>query len=213
MGRINKYMYMTKDEKNNKLISLENVYKSKDKVKFKCCCGNIKLIRASSVKHGYTKSCGCLQREIAKRVNTIHGFSRTKLYQTWKNICRRCYNKDDKDYKYYGSRGIIVCDEWKNNFKVFYYWSIKNGWKEGLEIDRKDNDGNYEPNNCRWILHKYNNRNKRNNRIIFAFNEQKCLIEWAEDKRCVVDYKCLHLRIKRGWNIEKAITQTKREYV
>jgi len=72
----------------------------------------------------------------------------------------RCYNITHKDYKYYGGRGITMCDEWKNDVKIFYNWAIINGWKKDLEIDRHNNNGNYEPDNCRFIIHKENCLNR-----------------------------------------------------
>jgi len=94
-----------------------------------------------------------------------HGFSTHKLYGVWINIRARCYNPNFKQYSDYGGRGIRMFIRWRYNFKSFYNFSINNGWKEGLEIDRKDNDGNYHPDNCRFVTSKINSNNRRPEKI------------------------------------------------
>jgi hypothetical protein len=89
-----------------------------------------------------------------------HGYKNHSLYKIWQNMKTRCYNKNCKEYKWYGGRGIQVCDEWKNSAKIFIEWALPL-WKEGLQIDREDNDGNYCPENCRFIMHKENIHNQR----------------------------------------------------
>lgn len=128
---------------------------------FLCSCGNKKEIIMSSVKSGKTKSCGCLRaRETGER-RKKHNLSKTKLYNVWSHMKSRCYNVNNKAYKDYGERGISTCNEWKDDFIVFYNWAIKNGYKESLTIDRENNDGNYEPDNCRWITRAEQNKNRR----------------------------------------------------
>ena len=96
-----------------------------------------------------------------KHKNYKHGLCEHPLYNVWKNMKKRCYNKNVYNYKSYGGRGIIVCDEWRNNFKAFYDWALNNDYEKGLEIDRVDNDGNYEPSNCRFVTRSENQKNKR----------------------------------------------------
>lgn len=93
-------------------------------------------------------------------------------------MIQRCTNPRAAHYRNYGARGIRICDEWRD-FKVFYRWATKNGWAKGLELDRKDNNGNYEPDNCRWVTSAVNNLNKRTNRIIVFNGETKTLKEWS----------------------------------
>lgn len=107
------------------------------------------------------KSCGCYKDIVFVNRNRRHDLARHPLYVAWTHIKQRCRNKNDKGYKNYGGRGIDVCDDWYNNFISFYNWCITNGYKSGLQIDRVDNDGNYEPDNCRWVERFVNIQNKR----------------------------------------------------
>ena len=130
----------------------------------KCDCGNIKVIVGNSLISGLTISCGCYNKESASKRFTKHKLSSCKLYKVWHGMKTRCYDKNFIYYCNYGGRGIKICDEWKNNFTTFYNWAIANGYKEGLTIDRINNDGNYEPSNCRWATRAEQNRNKRYNK-------------------------------------------------
>ena len=103
------------------------------------------------------KSCGCNRIESIKK----HGEIKTKLYSVWKSMKQRVLNPKDKGYKNYGGRGITICPEWTNDYIVFRDWTLSNGYAEGLQINRINNDGNYEPSNCNWITNKENQRNRR----------------------------------------------------
>lgn len=127
----------------------------------KCDCGNITIVQDCNLKQGKTKSCGCYKKELNSKIATKHGYADTPLYNCWVRIRARCCNKNLKDYKYYGGRGIKVCDEWKE-FLPFYNWAMANGYTQNLTIDRIDVNGNYEPANCRWITNQEQQRNKRN---------------------------------------------------
>lgn len=126
-----------------------------------CDCGNKTVSRLNCLRNGETKSCGCLKNDILIKMNTVHGHSRTPLYKVWTAIKQRCGNKKCDSYKYYGERGIIICDEWLA-FEVFMEWAIISGYKKGLTIERVDNDGNYEPSNCTWIPQSEQSKNRRN---------------------------------------------------
>jgi hypothetical protein len=114
------------------------------------------------LKNGSSKSCGCLHSEIMHKLkpNTIHGKTNSKLYAVWKTMRQRCNNQNNKGYPNYGGRGIKVCNAWEN-YKAFYSWAVASGYQEGLEIDRKDVNGNYCPENCRWVSHTVNTDNRR----------------------------------------------------
>ncbi|MDD5358453.1 MAG: AP2 domain-containing protein [Candidatus Nanoarchaeia archaeon] len=136
----------------------------KEKVKcalYECSCGKRFVTRIKDVKNGKIQSCGCLRSSMLSKRNTSHGMANTKLYGIWEGIKKRCNNQNSPNYSYYGGRGIKICDDWNSSFESFYIWSINNGYKEGLTIDRKDNDGNYYPDNCRWVTLSVNCRNQR----------------------------------------------------
>ena len=135
-----------------------------------CDCGNEINVRHSCLQSGHTTSCGCYHREKFGDVNRTHNLShKSHLYSVWKNMKDRCYREKCKSYKNYGGRGIEVCDEWRSDYKAFYDWSMANGYKEEqtaggvniLSIDRINNDGNYEPSNCRWVTADVQAKNKR----------------------------------------------------
>jgi len=133
----------------------------------KCNCGNIVKVYGCHLQSGHTKSCGCIVKEQNVKKLTTHGLSADPLYIIWCGIKNRCNDKNAPNYKYYGGRGISVCDEWLHNFKAFYDWANENGYeyreiyKDKLTIDRIDVNGNYEPNNCKWADWKTQNNNKR----------------------------------------------------
>jgi len=164
----------------------------------KCDCGKDAIIRHGGLTSGNTKSCGCLNIENLKIVNKTHGDSYSRLYKIWTGIKKRCYYKKDKNYYLYGGRGVNVCDEWLNDYENFKAWAMQNGYKSGLTIDRIDNEGNYEPNNCRWsdLIEQANN--KRNN-ILFVFDGIKhTMAEWCRIKN--LPYTMIWGRWRNGWN-------------
>lgn len=135
----------------------------------KCDCGNTKEVRTDCLTLGGTQSCGCMKKEQDK-INLTkfhrHKLSNTNLWHVYYGILHRCYNKEDTHYNNYGGRGITVCDEWKQSFDEFVQWSFSNGYEKGLQIDRINNDGNYEPDNCRWVTVKKNCRNRSTNVLV-----------------------------------------------
>ena len=167
----------------------------------KCECGNETIVEGFCLKHGTTKSCGCLRREY----NTKHGSSHSRLYRIWSAMKGRCLNKNSYSYKWYGERGITICNEWIDDFQRFYDWAMLNGYSDDLSIDRIDVNGNYEPNNCRWVDIKTQANNTTRNNLITHNNETHTISEWS--KILDISYDTLRSRISRnGWDIEKAFT-------
>jgi hypothetical protein len=167
----------------------------------KCICGKEKTLYGFHLKSGGTKSCGCLRYE----ANGGHGATRNKKetveYRTWKNVIARCYNPKRKGFKYYGGRGIKVCDKWLNNYK---YFLADMGLKPSSEysIERIDVNGNYEPSNCKWATKVEQNRNKRNNRT-YTFNGKTMVMQdWA--KYLGISPSQMSIRLA-DWPIEKAL--------
>lgn len=139
-----------------------------------------------------------------------HGFApkrekRHSLYTTWKGMRERCRREKHVQYKDYGGKGVVVCDDW-HDFRSFYQWAVSNGWQAGLQIDRIDSNGNYCPENCRWVTPLENSANKQNLNFIEAWGDSKHLSAWARDARCLVPPACLYGRIRKGWNLEVAMS-------
>lgn len=134
-----------------------------------CDCGNKTLSRGDHLKSGRSTSCGCLRHENRKEnIHNSYGFIIRKhgLYSVWMSMKQRCSDPNCVSYKYYGARGIFVCDEWAGSYETFYEWGIKNGWAKGLQIDRKEVNGNYTPDNCRFVTSEANSNNRRSNVIV-----------------------------------------------
>ena len=120
----------------------------------RCDCGNEIICRLPNLKSGTTKSCGCYRKFVSSNRRDCHHLQNTRIYRIWCGMKRRCYNKHNEHFDRYGGRGIIVCDEWKTDFMNFYDWAMSNGYDDKLSIDRINNEGNYEPSNCRWANQK-----------------------------------------------------------
>lgn len=125
-----------------------------------CTCGRETIAAGCRLRRGETRSCGCLQRESVTARNLSHGKSGSRLYNIWLNMRARCGKSGHPQFKDYGGRGISVCEQW-STFRPFHDWAQRNGYAAHLTIDRTDNDGDYEPGNCRWVTHLTQSRNKR----------------------------------------------------
>lgn len=137
-----------------------------------CDCGNSATVLGSHLRGGASTSCGCRTSEVVSMRqrekptipgHTTHGHSKHRLYTTWSNMKTRCLNPRNRAYKWYGARGIAICEEWYD-FMNFYHWAIDNGYSDNLTIDRIDPDGNYEPTNCRWVTIEEQQGNRRDTR-------------------------------------------------
>lgn len=169
-----------------------------------CDCGNKTTVVGGDLRTGRTRSCGCFEQESRYfSRNLVHGGFGTKLYNVWCGMKKRCYNSKNKFFKDYGGRGITVCDEWRDDFAKFRDWAMANGYREGLSIDRIDNDKGYSPDNCRWTTREEQGNNKRSNRTFLVNGEKRTLAqlcrEYQKNRSTVED------RLNRGWTIEEAL--------
>lgn len=192
-----------------KLTVLERVKTDKRGTmwKCKCDCGNTTIVSSMNLKRGNTSSCGCLIHEIPGG-NTKHGMSGNRLYSIWASMKSRC---NDINNHLYGGKGITVCNEW-NNPEKFIEWSLNNGYRDGLSIDRINNDKGYYPENCRWVDATAQANNISRNVIIEYRGEYHTMAEWA--KILKIDYKRLQRAIKSyGYSFEEAVKYAKnKEY-
>jgi hypothetical protein len=165
-----------------------------------CVCGKIVAVKSYSLLSGHTKSCGCQKIK--------HGYSnKERLYQTWKNMRRRCFDPKNSRYAQYGGRGITICPEW-NDYIQFRTWALNNGYSDDLTIDRKEVNGNYCPENCRWANAKTQANNVSRNHIIEYKDKRMTMSEFAD--YLGISYSALQHRIERGWNIESIVTVPQR---
>ena len=172
---------------------------------FKCDCGGEIVARKSDVMGGRVHFCNKCKYE----KQTKHGQKGTRLYAVWNSMKQRCYNKNHKNYKLYGGRGISVCNEWQQ-FEPFYNWAISNGYNENAQfmqctIDRIDTNGNYEPNNCRWVNQKTQSENTRTAHKIEYNGEIHCLSEWARILN--INRKVLEYKLKKGLSLKEIIKE------
>ena len=175
----------------------------------RCDCGTVKTISGDMLRKGLVISCGCYRKEISTQRATKHSQCGSRLYMTYHNMKKRCYNPNSDHYKWYGAENKHICDEWmgEKGFENFSDWALKNGYSEELTIDRKDNNKGYSPDNCRWVTPKQNCRNKRNNHYVVISGEKKTLAEWCE---CFgVDERLVRSRISCGWDEKRALTTPK----
>lgn len=174
----------------------------------RCKCGNAAIVSTDNLRSGQVKSCGCLGREVNLKAVTRHGMSSdgngkfTRPYSIWCGMRQRCYYRKHVRWGCYGGRGIAVCDDWMK-FESFWKWAECNGYQDDLTLDRIDNDGNYEPSNCRWVTAKEQNNNSRNCRFIEFRGQIKTLRQWADDLG--IGRSRLSYRINNGWTVEEAL--------
>lgn len=194
-------------ERYNNLTVLEEC-KERDKygsVQYKCICdcGNLRIVTSHNLRTNRIKSCGCLNH-----MGKTHGKTYTRLYRVYCGMKGRCYTKHNSSYPNYGGRGIKVCDEWLHDFMAFYNWALSNGYNDKLQIDRIDVNGNYEPNNCRWVDRKCNCNNKRNNVLLTYKGETMSMMEWA--RKLNLNYDMLRRRKNLGWSDYDILNKRKR---
>ena len=172
-----------------------------------CDCGNHKIVDKWHLTSGKTISCGCYRHERQIEANTHHGDSHTRLHYIWAGIKQRC---KDKNNLLYGGRGITYCEEWEH-YENFKEWALENGYQDNLTIDRKDNNGNYCPENCRWVTLKVQANNTRKNHYITMNGETHSMSEWCDILN--LNYDTVKDRINRlHWNDVEALTTPIQEH-
>ena len=187
----------------NKLTVLKRVPTDNGVTRWECACdcGNTTIVRGSNLKNGSVKSCGCL---LHKKHDTSH-LSHTRLGGIYYGMKRRCTDPKDTAYNRYGGRGITVCNEWLISDN-FFNWALENGYKDGLTIDRIDNNKGYSPENCRWVTPKEQANNRRSCVLITYNGKTQNLMQWC--KELDLDYKLIHNRLyKLKWSFEKAVSE------
>ena len=175
----------------------------------KCDCGGSIIVRGCQLKNGGTRSCGCLHRENTEMLNRrklsqTDGRSKTRIYRVWIGMRNRCNNPNNYDYKNYGGRGIKVCKEWEMSFDSFRIWANSHGYQENLTIDRIDVNGNYCPENCRWVSLAVQHRNQRVSRMLSCYGERKTVADWS--KITGISHSTLLARIRSGWADKEILT-------
>jgi hypothetical protein len=153
-----------------------------------------------------TRSCGCLSVEMTSNRSVTHGDSKSRLYGIWENMKSRCYNKRNDNYLYYGGREITVCESWKSSFSAFRDWALSNGYNDSLTIDRIDSDGNYTPENCRFITMERQNNNRRSNEFIEVDGLRLTFAEWGKRLGAKQPSQVIYQRLKNGWTEKEAVT-------
>jgi hypothetical protein len=174
-----KMRYDILGERFDRLLVVEKIGLSNHKElmwKCICDCGKETVVNSYALRNGTTRSCGCLCFE--SRGNHLL-LNWKKIHYARTNMLTRCYNKNFSLYSRYGGRGITVCEEWRNNSLLFYNWSISNGFSKELTLDRINNDGNYEPSNCRWVNMQVQSNNRHTNRFLTRNGETHTMAEWS----------------------------------
>ena len=209
-------------EKHNRITLLEEVEPhitpcgtKQRRVKCLCECGREFIACLSNILNEHTKSCGCLSKEMSSdKIRKAHKIwvsqaSHTQelypeLYRILGAAIKRCTNPNDPSYKHYGGRGICVCDEWMNDRKKFVEFALAKGWKKGLQMDRENNNGNYDPFNVRFVSRSVNVNNRRNTLRTVDGASVADIYNTANYR--AVSYSCFAKRIKAGWDISTALT-------
>lgn len=176
----------------------------------KCECGNTTVVDRSNLSSGQIKSCGCWHRESRPAINRTHGHSAggkiSGTYRSWQAAINRCTNPKNPKWSSYGGRGIKICERWMNSFEAFL--ADMGERPLGMTLDRyPDNDGNYEPGNCRWADAKAQSNNTRRNALITAFGRTQTLAQWRDELDGFLSETTIQSRLRRGWEPERALSQ------
>lgn len=171
-----------------------------------CDCGAKRVVNGSSLRLGFSLSCGCLRREVFNKTlagsRATHGMSHHPEYRVWASMRDRCNNPNTANYPQYGGRGVKVCDRW-NDYSLFI--ADMGRRPAGHSLDRIDNNGNYEPTNCRWATRQEQNRNTRRNKTLAHNGDVRCIAEWAD--KTGIHEAIIRQRLALGWDVDRALTE------
>lgn len=178
---------------------------NKARLKCKCDCGAFTIARACHLRSGRVRSCGCLRVETSRRLATKHGLSRmVPEHGVWMRLIRRCEDPNNKSYSRYGGRGIVVCDRWRADFAAFFA-DMGHRPSPKHSIDRIDNNGNYQPGNCRWATATEQSRNRRSTVMLRYQGEVACLREWSQ--RLDIAETSMRRKVRAGWSLERIASE------
>lgn len=183
-------------------LLIESGFFQKGKAYFNCVCdcGAQRTVYKHDLTSGKTLSCGCYSKDLGHTLHRKHGGTNERLYSVWCGMKRRCYNTNDSEYHNYGGRGIVLCDDWCDDYAAFREWALSHGYEEDLSIDRIDVNGNYAPDNCRWIPMREQPSTRRNIILYNGIPAVKIAQENGISKNLML------ARYKRlGWSLEEAI--------
>lgn len=175
-----------------------------------CECGKTSVVQASALKSGSVLSCGCYRKDRMSTLTLSHGErggenrGNSVEYKAWDGMISRCHNQTDKNWKWYGARGITVCEQWRNDFSAFLR-DMGRRPAARMSIDRKDGNGHYEPSNCRWATPIEQARNRSNNRIVEYGGSSMPLSAAAE--AAGISYKTVKSRLAKGWTVHESLTR------
>lgn len=169
----------------------------------KCDCGTTKVLRSCKLLEGTTRSCGCLQRELASKNHFKHGLRSHPLYATWCSMKQRCSDQNCRGYKNYGARGIAVCERWQRSFEAFVE-DMGERPSSRHSVERKDNSKGYSPDNCIWATTPEQHRNTRRTVLLELRGDKKCITDWSQTTG--IKLTTLHQRLRTGWSVEKTLT-------
>ena len=171
----------------------------------RCSCGNVVEVQSHNLLDGHSKSCGCLCREHILDVTEKWKTPDEKRLATvvFHAMKKRCYDSSSQGFKNYGCRGIVICDEWLNSTRAFVDWALRAGYRRGLTIDRINNDGNYSPENCRWVTRVVQQNNRRTNMVIEVDGVRKTATEWA--RKIGIPADRIYYKVRNKCNVEAYI--------